>query len=291
MAKVKKKQKLKNVGRTLKTLTFLMGLIFLAGAFFVFRVWVSYPLENIETHFPVLKRDPKKPLKAQVSWSHKRPWFWVSLRDISKPTIKAVQLSEDSAFFSHEGIDFHEIQESFERNWKEKEFARGGSTITQQVVKNVFLSSEKTLSRKLKEIILAKKLENTLEKNEILEVYFNIVEWGTGVGGVLQASKRYFNKHPSELGPKEGAFLAMLLPSPSRYSESFRQKKLTPYAKRRTENILLKLYKTGVISKEVYEVELQTPLSFETPEPTTDAPQEVSAETTKEPLESELPND
>jgi hypothetical protein len=116
---------------------------------------------------------------------------------------------------------------------EEGRFARGASTITQQVVKNVYLSQEKTITRKIREMIWARALNKTLTKREILTFYVNLVEFGPGLYGVRDAARAYFGKSPAELSPKEAAFLVMLLPSPRRYSVSYRQKHLTPYARRR----------------------------------------------------------
>ena len=135
---------------------------------------------------------------------------------------------------------------------EEGRFARGASTITQQVVKNVYLSQEKTITRKIREMIWARALNKTLTKREILTFYVNLVEFGPGLYGVRDAARVYFGKSPAELSPKEAAFLVMLLPSPRRYSVSYRQKHLTPYARRRVSQILLIMHKMGVLDEGAY---------------------------------------
>jgi monofunctional biosynthetic peptidoglycan transglycosylase len=119
-------------------------------------------------------------------------------------------------------------------------------------VKNVYLSQEKTITRKIREMIWARALNKTLTKREILTFYVNLVEFGPGLYGVRDAARVYFGKSPAELSPKEAAFLVMLLPSPRRYSVSYRQKHLTSYARRRVSQILLIMHKLGVLDKGAY---------------------------------------
>jgi monofunctional glycosyltransferase len=191
------------------------------------------------------------------------PASWVSLGQVSSIAVAAILISEDSAFYQHQGFDWSQIRESFETNWREGRFARGGSTITQQVVKNVFLTNEKTVWRKLQEAILAVRIERQLKKRRILEVYLNIAEFGQGLYGIGPAARFYFGKSPASLSAKEGAFLAMLLPSPKKYSVSFRKKELTPYARSTVRSILAKLWVTKRLTEEEYRSYLVQPLSFE----------------------------
>ncbi len=127
---------------------------------------------------------------------------------------RAAVAAEDAGFYKHPGLDFGQIEASLERNLKEGRFARGGSTITQQVVKNLFLTREKTLARKLQEAYIAWKLEHYVSKNRILEIYLNIIEWGPGVYGAAAAAKYYFRKRPRNLSLPQAAFLAALISSP-----------------------------------------------------------------------------
>jgi monofunctional glycosyltransferase len=177
---------------------------------------------------------------------------YVSLSHISAHMRNAVVASEDTTFFSHKGIDFFEMQKSFEKNMKEGKFARGGSTITQQLAKNLYLSSEKSLLRKLREALITVQLEEILSKEEILEKYLNVVEFGENVYGVKQASQVYFGKSPAQLTAVDSAFLTFLLPNPKKYSVSFRKKQLTPFARKQIKNILGKLYYFKKLSTEDY---------------------------------------
>ncbi len=168
---------------------------------------------------------------------------YVKLRDISPNVRNAVIVSEDGAFYSHHGFDWDELHKSFDKNMEEGAFARGGSTITQQLAKNVYLSPSKSLIRKVKEAMITVQIEKLLTKDEILEKYLNVVEFGDKVYGVKAASQLYFQKSPAQLTPAEGAFLAFLLPNPKKYSQSFRQKKLTKFAGHQVRIIVDRLYR------------------------------------------------
>jgi monofunctional biosynthetic peptidoglycan transglycosylase len=166
---------------------------------------------------------------------------YVRLSQISPNVKNAVIISEDVAFYSHHGFDYAEMKNSFQKNLKKLSFARGGSTITQQLAKNLYLNGEKTLTRKIKEVILTKRIEEKFSKNVILEKYLNVVEFGTDIYGIKAASEHYFQKPPSMISPLEAAFIAFLLPNPEKYSVSFKNKELTPFARERIKNILFKL--------------------------------------------------
>jgi len=141
---------------------------------------------------------------------------WVSLTSVPKHVRKAVLIAEDARFYNHAGIDWHEVGESFETNWEEGRIVRGGSTITQQLAKNLYLSTSRDPIRKFKELLIAGTLEATLSKKRILELYLNIIEWGRGIFGIEAAAQRYFHKSASQLTKVEGARLAAVIPSPLR---------------------------------------------------------------------------
>jgi membrane peptidoglycan carboxypeptidase len=129
----------------------------------------------------------------------------------------AVILSEDASFYQHSGFDWFEIQKSIDTNLEKRAYVRGASTISQQLAKNLYLSGEKSLFRKIKEALLTRRIEKAYSKEQILEAYFNIVELGNDVYGFKKAARHYFGLDLSELGPSHSAFLATLLPSPVRY--------------------------------------------------------------------------
>ena len=188
-------------------------------------------------------------LSSGYPQSHKKDW--VSLKQISKYGIWSIVLSEDWGFYQHEGIDLKQIKVALGEMVEGDRF-RGASTITQQMVKNVYLTEDRTLWRKLHEIILAQKVEKVLHKNRILEIYLNVIEFGPEIIGIKKASYHYFKKHPSELNPREAAFLAMLLPSPKRYYISFKNRKLTPFAVERVNDILVKMRMGKILTPSEY---------------------------------------
>lgn len=179
---------------------------------------------------------------------------WIPISQVSNMLLSAIISSEDTSFYSHSGVDVFEIKESIKKDWKEKKWARGGSTITQQVIKNTFLTSEKTIWRKIKEIVYAHQLEKVLKKSQILEFYINLVEWGPGLYGIRQAAQTYFGKSPSDLSAKESAFLALLLPAPRKYFEYFKNKELTKWAGGRLDRILFVMHSMGFLADEEYEL-------------------------------------
>jgi monofunctional glycosyltransferase len=133
---------------------------------------------------------------------------WVSYERISPHLKRAVLVAEDSAFWQHGGVDLEQLKESMEANFEKGRLARGGSTITQQLAKNLYLSPSRNPVRKLRELIIARRLEAALTKRRILELYLNVVEWGDGIYGAEAASRAYFHKPASALSPSEAALLA-----------------------------------------------------------------------------------
>ena len=133
---------------------------------------------------------------------------WVPYNRISPQLTRAVLTAEDGAFWQHEGIDFDALKESMEYNLERMEFARGASTITQQLAKNLYLSPSKNPARKLRELMISRRLEAVLSKRRILELYLNVVEWGDGIFGAEAAARGHFGVPASSLGPEQAALLA-----------------------------------------------------------------------------------
>jgi monofunctional biosynthetic peptidoglycan transglycosylase len=184
--------------------------------------------------------------------------IWLPLAEISQNLQMSVIAAEDDTFFQHEGINYKAAWEALKEDLKKKRYARGGSTITQQLVKNVFLTREKTITRKLKEFILARRVEEILSKRRILELYLNEVEWGPGVYGAEAASRYYFDKHASELTVAEGAMLAAMLVNPGRFDPETRFKRL----KYRQELILHLMRVDRLLTAEEYEEARAMPVVF-----------------------------
>jgi monofunctional biosynthetic peptidoglycan transglycosylase len=209
-------------------------------AYFLFLNQVT----KLKDHYPVFNKKLN-----HYELVAKKPKHWLGLKKVSKHARYAIMVSEDWAFYEHEGFDLNQIKIVLRDSLKERKLVRGASTITQQVVKNALLSNERSLTRKLKEFLLAREIEKVLTKDEILEIYLNLIELGDGVYGIHAGSYHYFKKHPSKLSAKEGAFLAMLLPSPKKYAQSFKNKILTKFATEQVANILVKLRQAKIITE------------------------------------------
>jgi len=143
---------------------------------------------------------------------------WVSYSRISADLKRAVLVAEDDAFWQHEGVDFEQLQESLETDWARGRFSRGGSTITQQLANSLYLSPSKNPVRKLRELVIARRLEAELRKSRILELYLNVIEWGDGLYGVESASRLYFQKSAAELSASEAAMLAAAIANPRNFN-------------------------------------------------------------------------
>jgi len=157
------------------------------------------------------KTDPKAELRQR----------WVAYENISVHLKRAVVAAEDDRFLDHRGFDWEGIQRALERNAERGRLAAGGSTISQQLAKNLFLSSSRSWLRKGQEAVLTLMIETTWEKRRILEVYLNVAEWGNGVFGAEAAARHYYGRPASSLGPAEAARLAVMLPNPRRYENEF----------------------------------------------------------------------
>jgi len=181
-----------------------------------------------------------------------RQQIWMGYGTISEHLKKAILISEDAAFFSHKGIDLNELKAALKKDWETMSFNRGGSTITMQLAKNLYLNPSKNPLRKVKEIIIARQLEQALSKQRIFEIYLNVVEWGRNVYGAEAAARFYFGKSAAALDPLEAATLAALVPSP-------RTSKERNILSRR--NLILgRLASVGYISNEEYQRAKQAPL-------------------------------
>jgi monofunctional biosynthetic peptidoglycan transglycosylase len=231
-----------------------------AGAAWVW--WLLHDLpgeEVIRNYRPALAtevRDAQGRFLLSVTAGVSR--VWRPLSSVSPWLIKAVITSEDDTFFQHEGVRPEAIKEALVKDWKVRRWARGASTITQQVAKNAFLSKEKTITRKLREIVLARRIEKVLSKRRILELYLNLVEWGDGVYGAEAAARYYFGKPASAITLPEAAMLAGMLPNPKYRNPFLRYDKVMTHQRR----VLHLMRNNGVISAEEYESALQQPVEL-----------------------------
>ena len=162
---------------------------------------------------------------------------WTPYDRISPHLTRAVLVAEDARFWQHDGVDYQQVRESMEVNIERREFARGASTITQQLAKNLYLSPSKNPLRKLRELMIARRLEAELSKRRILELYLNIIEWGDGIYGVEAASRTYFRRPASALDPHQAALLAAAIVNPRVFSPA----EPTPRLRRRQQMILRRM--------------------------------------------------
>jgi len=168
------------------------------------------------TSFMLLRAREAADAGKSPRFSHR----WVSYSRISPTLVRAVLVTEDAAFYQHDGVDLDEIKASMEINWAKGEFVRGGSTITQQLAKNLYLTPSKNPYRKLAELFVARRLEMELSKARILELYLNLIEWGDGIWGAEAAARAYFGVPASALSAEQSALLAGAIINPRVYRPS-----------------------------------------------------------------------
>ena len=188
--------------------------------------------------------------------------YWMPIAEVPEHVIRAVVIAEDDTFFEHQGVNYKATWDALVLDVKKRRFARGGSTITQQMIKNVFLTKEKTILRKLREYVLARRAEEVLSKREILQIYLNEVEWGEDLYGIEAASRAYFDKHVQELSVGEAALLAGMLPNP-RYYNPFKH---PDKAKERRDQVLSNMLQAHVIAEDEYDAAVAAPLNLRNPE-------------------------
>jgi hypothetical protein len=187
---------------------------------------------------------------------------WAYLEDISPFFVHAVLAHEDGGFFKHRGFSMMHVRNALVRNLKERRYVVGASTITMQLVKNVFLHREKTLARKIQEVLLTWWIERVMEKRDVLELYLNVIEYGPGVYGVRNGARHYFNRLPSQLSPAESVYLSTILPNPKRYHSHFERRALSPQWMEIMRKMLVRLRERGSYSPEAAEYGLAEIKSF-----------------------------
>ena len=194
------------------------GIVLLASAF----VYVAYIYLTLPDVRPLRTSNPSATafmdLREREARAQGKPFVkdqrWVPYGHISPNLKRAVIVTEDAAFWQHGGIDYDQLRESMEVDLERGEFARGASTITQQLAKNLYLSPSKNPARKLKELLITRRLEAELSKQRILGLYLNVIEWGDGIWGAEAAARHYFRKSAADLGPAEAALLAGAIANP-----------------------------------------------------------------------------
>lgn len=217
-------------------------------------MWFSLggpPVEKLATQNPAttaLIEHRKQQGRLRPGFPSLRATF-VPLARIPELMQKTVIVAEDASFWSHAGVDWHEVREAFRQNLTQGRVVRGASTITQQLAKNLFLSGERSWLRKLREFRLAARLEDHLSKRRILELYLNVIEFGPGVFGIGQASQTFFGKPPEQLTLAEMLRLAAVIPEPLRLSPL----RPAPRLLRRAATILERLQQYDYITGEEFE--------------------------------------
>jgi monofunctional biosynthetic peptidoglycan transglycosylase len=195
------------------------GLLFLLIAIVAWLAWelITFPDVTVlakERPKTTAFMEQRKERLRDEGKSDVLEWRWVPYGSIAPALRRGVLVAEDNSFYEHEGVDVGGMKEAFERNWKKRKLTNGGSTITQQLAKNLYLSPSRNPLRKIREYFIARSLEKHLTKKRILEIYLNVVEMGERVYGAEAAARHYFGKSASALSPREAALLAGCLPNP-----------------------------------------------------------------------------
>ena len=185
---------------------------------------------------------------------------FIALREVPPLFVRTLLLAEDTGFYGHRGIDLRELPTALLTNWSRGGAARGASTISQQLAKNLFLSRDKQLGRKLQELAITFLLESALRKERILEIYLNIIEWGPDLRGLRPAARSYFGREPKGLTPAEMAFLVAIIPAPIKYQSSFAHGTPGPGLRALIDDLLAKLRSVDAIGEEEYRRALGEPI-------------------------------
>lgn len=200
---------------------------------FVVHIWYWTSHNPQTTAFMASRLEKLREKDSNATLRHQ----WVPYDRISAHLKRAVVAAEDARFLDHDGFDWDAIQKAHEKNLKTGKIVSGGSTISQQLAKNLFLSGERTWWRKLQEAAITVMIETIMTKRRILEIYLNVIEWGSGVFGAEAAARHHFGVTAAALRPEQAARLAAMVPSPRRYGPGYE----TTYLRRRTDIILSRM--------------------------------------------------
>lgn len=210
-----------------------IALVILLQAYFFVQIWWWVDHNPGTTSFMRHQRELLQEKNPNFRLQHK----WVPYDRISNNLKRAIIASEDSNFSEHEGVDWDALQKAYEKNTKKRKVVAGGSTITQQLAKNLFLSGDRSYLRKAQELIITYMLEFLMDKERIFEIYLNVVEWGVGIFGAEAAAQHYFGVSAANLAPGQAARLAVMLPNP----RFFDRHRGSGYLARRTSVILRRM--------------------------------------------------
>lgn len=201
--------------------------------YFIAQIWWWVDHNPTSTSFMDRQLSVLREKNPKAQLKHK----WVPYNRISNHLKRAIIAAEDSNFSGHEGVDWEALQKAYEKNLKKGKVVAGGSTITQQLAKNLFLSGERSYLRKAQEVVITYMLEYIMDKERIFEIYLNVVEWGVGVFGAEAAAQHYYGISAAQLGPAQAARLAVMLPRPRFYDKN----RGSAYLARRTDLILRRM--------------------------------------------------
>ncbi len=219
-------------------LLFALSALALVQFWFLIHVWYWVDHDPGTTAFMHARLERIREKSPNAVLRHQ----WVTYNRIAVNLKRAIVTAEDAKFLEHDGFDWEGIQKAYDKNRKQGKIVSGGSTISQQLAKNLFLSGERTWWRKAQEAVITVMIETIMTKRRILEIYLNVIEWGNGVFGVEAAANYHFKTPAANLSAEQAAQLAAMVPSPRRYSPGSD----TPYLQKRTEIILSRMNAVAV---------------------------------------------
>jgi monofunctional glycosyltransferase len=253
------------------------GLLLLLAAAFGYSFYLVAGLPSRTSVRSLATRNPGKTgvmrqREAEAKALGRRPRFeqtWVPLERISRELIHAVVAAEDQKFFGHDGVDWEAIRGSIQKDIERRQLAVGGSTISQQLVKNLYFTTDRSLTRKLRELLVVRWLESDVRKTRILELYLNVIEWGDGVYGCDASARRYYGRSAAELTADEAAGLVAMLPNPRRINP-----RVSPARHARAQQrVLWLMARAGYLRRDLgYSEPTPEPLDESGPEPTEPIP-------------------
>lgn len=241
----------------IKRLIFFTGMIVWLGlggvGVYIYQLYQLVPSEDSLSFASIRTHAESIVLANSINAKNLNHVEWVHLKDVNRDLLYAIVLSEDANYFSHRGTDYDALIAALADNIKTREWRFGASTISQQTAKNLYLTNNKTITRKLQELLITQRLERALNKNQILELYLNIIEFGPELYGIGSASNYYFNKNVNAVNAAEGAYLALLMPSPRKYHYSLYQNgNWSPALKKKHQRILRDMRFKELISNKQY---------------------------------------
>lgn len=248
--------------KSFASVTGIVVFLLVASVIAWFLPWVPVLHLGILAYFPYEKDGKERFLRVTGPVAGLVSDRWVSRDSFPKACATALVASEDTRFYEHAGVDFDSMRESYKHNKRRKKIRRGGSTITQQLVKNAFLSRDRSYVRKAREVAGALMLDAIMSKDSQIAWYFNIVEFGPGIYGIQSASQYYFKKNARDLTASQCIALVSVLPSPSKWGSSLAKKAFSPFLQSRYRTILSRMTLMGLTSaREVAFARSHSPLS------------------------------